>query len=85
MAERYRFWRRAQNENESIIQYVPALKKLVVTCNFGQLTDEMVRDKLIGKRNVPCIGERAGFINYMASSVCLDTTVVLCFPCAIFC
>ena len=44
--ERYKFNSRAQR-NESIQSYVAALKTLAQTCEFGELKEEMVRDRLV--------------------------------------
>ena len=45
--ERYIFNKRDQEANEPIDAYVSALQKLTKTCNYGQLTDSLVRDRII--------------------------------------
>ena len=46
--ERFIFNRRNQEENESVDQYVTALRKLAQTCNFCScLPDSLIRDRLV--------------------------------------
>ncbi|XP_022789002.1 uncharacterized protein LOC111328763 [Stylophora pistillata] len=45
--ERYIFNRRDQETNESVDAYVTALRKLVKTCNYGSLTDSLIRDRMV--------------------------------------
>ena len=45
--ERARFNRRDQQEGESAEQYITALYSLVETCNYGNLQDELLRDRLV--------------------------------------
>jgi hypothetical protein len=45
--ERVRFNNRNQKEGESIEQYLTALYALVETCEYGPLTEEMLRDRLV--------------------------------------
>ena len=46
--ERYKFNKRAQNQDESIDDYVSSLKELAKTCNFCDcLRDTLVRDKIV--------------------------------------
>ena len=41
------FNRRDQDTNESVDAYVTALRKLAKTCNYGSLTDSLIRDKMM--------------------------------------
>ena len=51
--ERARFNRRCQREGESAEQYITALYSLVETCEYGNLRDEMLRDRIVvGIRDV---------------------------------
>ena len=43
---------------ESVREYVTALHELVANCNFGQVSDELIRDQLIEKTNNPRVRER---------------------------
>ena len=45
--ERYMFNIRAQEEGESIDTFVTDLRKKAKNCNYGQLHDELVRDRII--------------------------------------
>lgn len=45
--ERARFNRRNQGQNESAEQYITALYSLVETCEYGDLRDEMLRDRIV--------------------------------------
>ena len=58
MMERYTFRQRAQRPCESVREYITALHELVANCNFGQLSDELIRDQLIEKTNNPRVRER---------------------------
>ena len=43
---------------ESVREYVTALHEFVANCNFGQLSDELIRDQLIEKTNNSRVRER---------------------------
>lgn len=58
VAERHVFRKRTQASHESIIQYIAALRDLASTCEFGEHTDEMIRDQLIENVCSPRIRER---------------------------
>ena len=45
--ERYTFNNRRQEESETIERYVTVLKKLASTCEYGELKEELVRDRLV--------------------------------------
>ena len=45
--ERYMFNIRAQEENESIDSFITDLRKKAKNCKYGQLHDELVRDRII--------------------------------------
>ena len=45
--ERYVFSRRDQEMNESVDTYVTALRKLAKTCDYGALTDSLIRDWMV--------------------------------------
>lgn len=58
VAERHAFHKRCQAPHETVIQYVAALRELVVTCEFGACADEMIRDQLVENVLSPRIRER---------------------------
>ncbi len=45
--ERARFNRRSQREGESIEQYITELYNLIEFCEYGELKEEMLRDRLV--------------------------------------
>ena len=45
--ERYHFNKRDQRPDENIYDYVTALRTLAKTCNFGELHDSLVRDRIV--------------------------------------
>lgn len=47
IAENYRFHQRKQGESEPIQQYVAALHKLSINCNFGQYLQTALRNQLV--------------------------------------
>jgi transposase InsO family protein len=47
IAERFRFHRRTQGDNESIKDFVASLKSLATTCDFGDFLNDALRDKFV--------------------------------------
>jgi len=45
--ECYNFNMRVQQEGETVDAHVTALKTLAKTCNFGQLQDDLLRDRIV--------------------------------------
>ena len=45
--ERYNFFKRNQNNGESLDAYITTLLKLSETCAFGELRESLVRDRLV--------------------------------------
>ncbi|XP_028415809.1 uncharacterized protein K02A2.6-like [Dendronephthya gigantea] len=45
--ERYKFNNRAQEQNETIDEYVTSLRSLVETCEFQSLKDDLIRDRIV--------------------------------------
>ncbi|XP_071835348.1 uncharacterized protein [Apostichopus japonicus] len=58
VAERYRFRQRGQHHGESIDNYVAILRQLSTNCNFADMNDEMIRDQIVEKTNLPRVRER---------------------------
>ena len=53
ISERFCFYKRNQQEIESILSNVAKLRKLATHCNFGRNLDEALRDRLVcGLRNM---------------------------------
>ncbi|CAB4033713.1 Uncharacterized protein K02A2.6, partial [Paramuricea clavata] len=47
IAERFRFYKRNQQEGESILSCIAELKKLTTDCNFGNNLEETLRDRFV--------------------------------------
>lgn len=58
VAERHAFRKRIQGAQETILQYIAALRTLAATCEFGESADDMLRDQLVEHVANPCIRER---------------------------
>ena len=58
VAERHAFRKRIQLQNETVLQYVTALRHLASTCDFGDRADEVLRDQLVEHVLNPKIRER---------------------------
>ena len=47
IAERFKFFKRVQHEDEEVPDYVAELRRLGKTCNFGDYLDTALRDQLV--------------------------------------
>ena len=47
IAERLKFFKRQQNDEEGVTEYMAELRKLAKTCNFGSYLDTALRDQLV--------------------------------------
>ena len=45
--ERFKFNKREQKEDESVDTYVTALKELIRSCSYGELSDSLLRDRIV--------------------------------------
>ncbi|CAK9824525.1 hypothetical protein ANTRET_LOCUS2681 [Anthophora retusa] len=45
--ERHKFFTMQKREKESIINYAITLKRMAKTCNFGNMKDDLIRDKIL--------------------------------------
>lgn len=57
VAQRNKFHLCVQRHREPIVQYVAALRELLVNCEFGALEDDMIRDQIVEKTYTPCTRE----------------------------
>ena len=55
---RYKFNTRSQNDGETIDQYVTELKRLAKDISYGELSDEMIRDRIVWGTNNSQIKEK---------------------------
>ena len=47
IAERHKFWTASQGESESVSEFIVRLKKLALTCSFGEFLSQALRDRLV--------------------------------------
>lgn len=47
IAERFRFHKREQRSNETVLIYVAELRKLSIHCNFGETLNDTIRDRFV--------------------------------------
>ena len=47
IAERFRFYKRNQQQGEQVADYVAELRRLAVNCGFGNFIDEVLCDRLV--------------------------------------
>ena len=57
-AERYRFRCRAQQPGESVLQWISSLRQLASSCEYGDRTDEFLRDQLIERTSSSKLRQR---------------------------
>ena len=55
---RYKFNTRDQRSDENIDQYVTELRRLANDCSYGELLEEMIRDRIVCGTNNPQIKEK---------------------------
>ena len=70
--ERYVFNRRDQESNESVDAYVTALGKLAKTCNYGSLTDSLIRDGMVVGINDNSARKKLLQTNKLTLGQCID-------------
>ena len=55
IAERFKFFKRTQGEEECTADFIAELRRLAKTCNFGQYLDTAIRDQFVcGLRDKKC-------------------------------
>ena len=55
IAERFKFFKRTQRDNERIADFVAELRRLTKTCNFGNYLDTAIHDQFVcGLRDKKC-------------------------------
>ena len=57
VGERYKFRQRGQRPGVSIDRCLSALRELAKTCDFGPMTDELIRGQVVEKRTVRKYGK----------------------------
>lgn len=72
--ECFKFYSRAQKADESIDQYVPALRGLAVTCEFDRMTyDQVLRDQILMKTKLKKIQEKLWSSGSVSLKTCYKT------------
>lgn len=56
--ERHNFYMRTQSENEEFNSFYNDIKKLVVNCDFGDMKDDMIRDRIVCGIKDPQVKQR---------------------------
>ncbi|XP_064462347.1 uncharacterized protein K02A2.6-like [Ornithodoros turicata] len=74
IVERRKFRQRAQLPDETVEDYVTALRGLAITCNYGTMLDETLRDQFVDKAVLPQVRER---LLLEGSAFTLDRAVLL--------
>ena len=77
IAERFRFYKRNQQEGESVLNYVAVLRKLTTHCNFGSNLDETLRDRLVCGLNNQQIQKRLLAESKLKFSKAVDIAVAM--------
>ena len=72
--ERYKFNMRNQGKDETVNQYITALRLLAKNCTFGPLEDEMIRDRLV----CGIISERVKGRLLREQELSLDKAMMIC-------
>ena len=72
--ERYKFNMRNQGKDETVNQYITALRLLAKNCNFGSLEDEMIRNRLV----CGIISERVKGCLLREQELSLDKATMIC-------
>ena len=72
--ERYRFNTRVQGRQETVDQYLTELKLIAKNCSFGELENELVRDRLVCGTNSEEVRQRL----LSVEDISLDKAVSIC-------
>nr|CAB3265819.1 COS41.3 [Phallusia mammillata] len=73
-SERYRFFSRNQNDGERIDVFITDLKKLSKSCDFGELCDSLIRDKII--IGIKCVQLRQSLLR--EEELTLEKAIKMC-------
>lgn len=70
---RHRFRQRSQRADETISQFLSALRDLSSSCAYGDMESEMLRDQLVERSYAPAVRDRL----LLEPSLTLDTAIVI--------
>ena len=75
IAERFKFFKRVQEENKWVADFVANLRRLAKTCNFGQYLDTALCDQLVcGLRDRKCQQDLLSISNLTLATALQKTT-----------
>ena len=75
IAERFRFHKRNQEENESVTQYVAVLRKMTEHCQFGTALSDTLRDRLVCGLRSEAIQKRLLTEENLTFKTAVDTAI----------
>ena len=75
--EAYKFFSRSQNAGETVEAYITALYKLSSTCNFGTMTDRLIKDRLVIGIRDDKVREKLLAKEQLDLETCIDTLKML--------
>lgn len=58
VACRHKFRQRSQRNDETVPQYISALRELAVQCQYGAMEQEMLPDQLVEQAWLPAVRDR---------------------------
>ena len=70
--ERYKFFSRRQEDGESFKSYLNTIEHLAETCNFGELRDSLLRDRIVTGLVNAAVTKQILIIPDLTLSRCID-------------
>ena len=70
--ERYRFINCVQEANQSFDTYASALDALAATCNFGQLKEELIRNRIVCGLSENALHRKFLQMSHLSLDTCVD-------------
>lgn len=71
---RYKFFTRSQEDGESILQYVTALRLLSKNCGFGTLEEDLIKDRIVCGIRLAAVRDRL----LRSDELTLDKAIKMC-------
>ena len=69
--ERFHFNKASQAENEPVDNFVLRLKQLSRDCEFGELRDQLIRDRIVvGINDSSCARKATAYVRFRSKQVC---------------
>ena len=70
--ESYLFYMRSQDVGESVESYIATLRKMAKTCNFGQVEDRLIRDRVVMGIRDEALRSKLLQIRQLDLKMCID-------------